>query len=162
GRDLYHRFIRLGLGNREVNQREGLRSSGLLHLNGFHGEFDVTAEACAATNSQQTLKSSSRIRRIRLNFQLRELRSMPQIPNLIHLAIPAFLLLLAAEVVADAIMRRDLYQLKDMVASLSMGTGNVILGLVSKGIAFAAFTAVHRFAIFKIGYQWWAWALLFF
>jgi sterol desaturase/sphingolipid hydroxylase (fatty acid hydroxylase superfamily) len=87
---------------------------------------------------------------------------MPQIPNLIHLAIPAFLLLLIVEVIVDAIMRRDLYQLKDTAASLTMGTGNVILGLASKGIAFAVFTAVHRFAIFKIGYQWWAWVILFF
>ena len=87
---------------------------------------------------------------------------MPQIPNLIHLAIPGFIALLVVEAVADAIMRRDLYELKDTTASLIMGTGNVLLGLVSKAMIFAIFTAVHRFAIFKIGYQWWAWALLFF
>jgi sterol desaturase/sphingolipid hydroxylase (fatty acid hydroxylase superfamily) len=87
---------------------------------------------------------------------------MPQIPNLIHLAIPGFIVLLVLEAVVDAVMRRDLYELKDTVASLSMGTGNVLLGLVSKAMIFAIFTAVHRFAIFKIGYQWWAWLLLFF
>jgi len=82
--------------------------------------------------------------------------------NLIHLAIPAFIGLLILEAVLDAIMRRDLYQLKDTAASLTMGTGNVILGLGAKALVFGAFTAVHRFAIFKIGYQWWAWGLLFF
>jgi sterol desaturase/sphingolipid hydroxylase (fatty acid hydroxylase superfamily) len=87
---------------------------------------------------------------------------MPQIPNLIHLAIPGFIALLVLEAVVDAVMRRDLYELKDTAASLSMGTGNVLLGLVSKAMIFAIFTAVHRFAIFKIGYQWWAWLLLFF
>jgi sterol desaturase/sphingolipid hydroxylase (fatty acid hydroxylase superfamily) len=87
---------------------------------------------------------------------------MPQIPNLIHLAIPGFIALLVLEAVVDAIMRRDLYELKDTAASLSMGTGNVLLGLLSKAMIFAIFTAVHQFAIFKIGYQWWAWVLLFF
>jgi sterol desaturase/sphingolipid hydroxylase (fatty acid hydroxylase superfamily) len=82
--------------------------------------------------------------------------------NLIHLAIPGFLLLLTAEIIADSIMRRELYELKDTAASLSMGIGNVILGLVTKAMAFAVFTAVHRFAFFRIGYQWWAWLLLFF
>ncbi len=87
---------------------------------------------------------------------------MPQMPNLIQLAIPGFIGLLLLEAVLDAIMRRDLYQFKDTAASLTMGTGNVILGLVSKTMVFAIFTVVHRFAIFKIGYQWWAWVLLFF
>jgi sterol desaturase/sphingolipid hydroxylase (fatty acid hydroxylase superfamily) len=87
---------------------------------------------------------------------------MPQIPNLVNLAIPGFIALLLLEVILDAVMRRDLYQLKDTAASLSMGTGNVLLGIVSKALVFGAYTAVHRFAIFNIGYQWWAWAILFF
>ena len=87
---------------------------------------------------------------------------MPQIPNLVDLAIPGFIALVLLEVTLDAVMRRDLYQLKDTAASLSMGTGNVLFGIVSKTLVFGAYTAVHRFAIFKIGYQWWAWATLFF
>jgi sterol desaturase/sphingolipid hydroxylase (fatty acid hydroxylase superfamily) len=87
---------------------------------------------------------------------------MPQIPNLIHLAIPGFLLLVLAEVIADAVMRRDLYQIKDTAASLTMGTGNVIIGLGAKALVFGVFTWVHKFAIFNIGYQWWAWVLVFF
>ena len=82
-------------------------------------------------------------------------------PDLIQLAIPAFLLLLTVEVVCDAVMRRDLYETKDAAASLTMGIGNVLVGIATKALAFAAFSAVHRFAIFKIGYQWWAWLLLF-
>ena len=87
---------------------------------------------------------------------------MPQIPNLIHLAIPGFLLLVLAEAIAGAVMRRDLYQLKDAAASLTMGTGNVIIGLGAKAMVFGVFTFLHKFAIFKIGYQWWAWLLVFF
>ena len=82
--------------------------------------------------------------------------------NLIHLAIPGFLLLLLIEVIAAAWMHQELFEWKDTAASLSMGIGNVIIGLVTKVLLFASYTFVHRFAIFHIGYQWWAWVLLFF
>ena len=83
-------------------------------------------------------------------------------PDLIQLAIPAFIVLLLVEAIVDAWMRRDLYEPKDTAASLTMGVGNVVVGLISKGIVFALFTWVHKFAIFSIGYQWWAWVLVFF
>ena len=83
-------------------------------------------------------------------------------PDLIHLAIPAFILLVVAEAIFGALMHRDLYEGKDTAASLSMGVGNVLVSLVSKGLVFAIFTGVHRFALFAIGYQWWAWVLAFF
>jgi sterol desaturase/sphingolipid hydroxylase (fatty acid hydroxylase superfamily) len=81
--------------------------------------------------------------------------------NLIHLAIPGFLLLLLIEVVAAAWMHQDLFEWKDTAASLTMGVGNVIIGLFTKVLLFASYSFVHRFAIFNIGYQWWAWLLLF-
>ena len=82
--------------------------------------------------------------------------------DLIQLAIPAFILLVVAEAVFDAAMRRDLYEVKDTAASLTMGIGNVMVSLVSKGMVFAVFAWVNRFAFFSIGYQWWAWILAFF
>jgi sterol desaturase/sphingolipid hydroxylase (fatty acid hydroxylase superfamily) len=83
-------------------------------------------------------------------------------PDLVQLAIPGFILLLVIEAVADAWMRRDIYETSDTAASLTMGIGNVLVGLLSKGMVFALFTWVHRFAIFPIGYQWWAWVMVFF
>jgi len=82
-------------------------------------------------------------------------------PDLIHLAIPAFILLVVAEAIFGAVMHRDLYAGKDTAASLTMGVGNVLVSLVSKGLVFAIFTWAHRFAFFAIGYQWWAWVLAF-
>lgn len=82
--------------------------------------------------------------------------------NLIHLAIPGFLLLLLVEVIAAAWMHQDLFEWKDTTASLTMGIGNVIIGLFTKVLLFASYSFVHRFAVFNIGYQWWAWVLLFF
>ena len=83
-------------------------------------------------------------------------------PDLITMAIPAFLVLLVAEAVAGAVMRRDLYGFKDMAASLTMGIGSVLVDLLAKAIQFSLLTYLHRFAIFSIGFQWWAWVLLFF
>jgi sterol desaturase/sphingolipid hydroxylase (fatty acid hydroxylase superfamily) len=83
-------------------------------------------------------------------------------PNLIHLAIPGFILLLVIEAILSARMQRDNYELKDTATSLTMGIGNVLVALVSKAMVFGIFTFVHRFAIFNIGHQWWAWGLLFF
>ncbi len=83
-------------------------------------------------------------------------------PKIIINAIPAFLLLLIVEAIAGAILRRDLYQWKDTAASLTMGIGNVIVGLFSKAMIFAFFTLLHEFAIFHLGFAWWVWVLAFF
>jgi sterol desaturase/sphingolipid hydroxylase (fatty acid hydroxylase superfamily) len=83
-------------------------------------------------------------------------------PDLVQLAIPAFIFLVLAEAIFAALMRRDLYEERDTAASLTMGIGNVLIGLASKGLVFGIFTWVHHFAFFQIGYQWWAWVLAFF
>ena len=83
-------------------------------------------------------------------------------PDLITLAIPAFLALLFAEAVAGAVMRRDIYEIKDAAASVTMGLGNVFVDLLAKALQFTFLSWLHRFAIFSIGFQWWAWVLLFF
>jgi sterol desaturase/sphingolipid hydroxylase (fatty acid hydroxylase superfamily) len=83
-------------------------------------------------------------------------------PNLMVLAIPAFIVLMAIEAVADMIMRRDLYEIKDSAASISMGLGSVAVGLVTKAMQLGIFSLIYRYRIFNLGYQWWAWTLLFF
>ena len=85
-----------------------------------------------------------------------------ELPDLIQYAVPGFVLLVALEAAADAMMRRDLYEIKDTAASLTMGVGNLLVNLLAKALQFAIFSMLHRFAIFHIGYQWWAWALIFF
>ena len=85
-----------------------------------------------------------------------------ELPDLIQYAVPGFILLVALEAAADAVMRRDLYEIKDTAASLTMGVGNLLVNLLAKALQFSIFSALHRFAIFHIGYQWWAWALIFF
>ena len=83
-------------------------------------------------------------------------------PDLIHLAVPAFLLLMVVEAVAGAVMQREIYEAKDAAASIAMGLGNLASDLLAKVVQFFVLTYLHRFAIFHIGFAWWAWVLLFF
>jgi sterol desaturase/sphingolipid hydroxylase (fatty acid hydroxylase superfamily) len=82
--------------------------------------------------------------------------------NLIHLAIPAFLLLLALEAIADARMRTGFYERRDTFASLTMGVGNVLVNLVAKGLQFGTYAWLYQFRLFTLPSVWWAWVLLFF
>jgi sterol desaturase/sphingolipid hydroxylase (fatty acid hydroxylase superfamily) len=63
-----------------------------------------------------------------------------------------------AEASADAIMRRDLYAIKDAAASITMGLGSV--ALLTKVMQLAMFDFLYRW-MFTFGYQWWVWVLLF-
>ena len=83
-------------------------------------------------------------------------------PHLIELAIPAFVLLMAVEAIADAIMRRELYEIKDSAASITIGLGNVAVSLLTKTMQLALFSWLYRFRVFSLGYRWWVWLLLFF
>lgn len=83
-------------------------------------------------------------------------------PNLIHYAIPGFVLLLLAEVIFSAIQKKDLYETKDAVSSIAMGLGNVFFGLFTKAIIFGVYTFVYQFRLFSLGFEWWAWILCFF
>src|SRR5512141_150924 len=82
--------------------------------------------------------------------------------NLIHLAIPGFIALLIVEAVLAAKMRQDLYEWKDTAASLTMGIGNVLIGLLTKAMAFAVFSVLYKFAPAPLGFAWWVWPLAFF
>jgi sterol desaturase/sphingolipid hydroxylase (fatty acid hydroxylase superfamily) len=83
-------------------------------------------------------------------------------PDLIQLAIPAFILLMIIEAVAGTVIEREIYEVKDAAASVTMGLGNLAADLAAKVVQFSILTYLHRFAIFHIGFQWWAWMLLFF
>lgn len=88
---------------------------------------------------------------------------VPEIPNLIHYAIPFFIITLILEIIVDARARSNSYETKDTVTSISMGLGNVFLGLISKVLVFAIFYYLYsNFRIFTIPFVWWAWILILF
>ncbi|MGX5820572.1 sterol desaturase family protein [Chitinophaga lutea] len=84
-------------------------------------------------------------------------------PDLIHYAIPGFVLLLLAEVIFSAWDKRGLYETKDAASSISMGLGNVAIGLVTKGVIYLVYDAVYRIRLFTLDPgDAWVWVACFF
>jgi sterol desaturase/sphingolipid hydroxylase (fatty acid hydroxylase superfamily) len=84
-------------------------------------------------------------------------------PDLIHYAIPGFVLLLLAEVIFSAWDRRHLYETKDAASSIAMGLGNVAIGLVTKGVIYLVYDFIYRFRLFTLDASlWWVWVACFF
>ncbi|MCL4131342.1 UNVERIFIED_CONTAM: hypothetical protein GTU68_044944 [Idotea baltica] len=88
---------------------------------------------------------------------------IPEIPNLIHYAIPFFAITLLIEVIVDAREKAKSYETKDAITSIVMGLGNVFLGLFGKVLVFTAFILIYNsFRLFTIPFTWWAWVIILF
>jgi sterol desaturase/sphingolipid hydroxylase (fatty acid hydroxylase superfamily) len=88
---------------------------------------------------------------------------IPEIPNLIYFAIPFFVITLIIEIVVINKTKIASYEFKDAGASISMGLGNVFLGVFAKGIVLTALTYVYlNFRFSTIPFIWWAWILILF
>ncbi|HKJ25408.1 MAG TPA: sterol desaturase family protein [Myxococcota bacterium] len=83
-------------------------------------------------------------------------------PELVHLAIPAFLTLLVVEAVVSAVhAQREAregsapsavgYAPRDTAASLAMGIGNVVVNLATKGLVFGVLQGIYTHRIFELG-----------
>lgn len=77
-------------------------------------------------------------------------------------AIPLFVVFTAIELFIAYKEGRQLFFMKDSLASVGMGLGSVLINLVVKVFYFGVFVWLHQFALFNIGWQWWAWVLLLF
>lgn len=86
----------------------------------------------------------------------------PALPNCIHLAIPFFLLLIAAEAIWSWRQGCNAYNLKDAAASLSMGLGELAVKAVQGGLVLTAINWVYQHRLFEIGYSWIALLAIFF
>jgi len=89
---------------------------------------------------------------------------IPEIPNLIHYAIPFFIITLIIEVYIDAKKRANFYETKDTITSITMGLiGNVFIGLITKALVFTIFYYMYsNFRFFTIPFAWWAWVIILF
>lgn len=88
--------------------------------------------------------------------------NIPEIPNLIHYAIPFFVITVILEIVLTIKIKFDDYEFKDAGTSIMMGLGNVFLGLISKGIVLTAFIFFYQFRVFTLPFAWWSWVILLF
>jgi sterol desaturase/sphingolipid hydroxylase (fatty acid hydroxylase superfamily) len=58
--------------------------------------------------------------------------------------------------------KRGQYEVRDSAASLAMGFGNSLSGVLTAAIAAGAYVLVYQFRLFDIGFVWWAFVLCFF
>jgi sterol desaturase/sphingolipid hydroxylase (fatty acid hydroxylase superfamily) len=84
-------------------------------------------------------------------------------PDILHLAIPGFIILLLAELVFDTLSKKELFGTKDTFSSLAMGIGNVLVGLATKGVILAVYIWIYQFRFMTLNATlWWVWLLLLF
>ncbi len=86
----------------------------------------------------------------------------PEIPNLIHYAIPFFVATVLLEIVLTVRVKTKDYEYKDALTSITMGLGNVFIGLFTKAMILGVFYFFYEFRLFTIPFVWWAWILLLF
>ncbi len=89
---------------------------------------------------------------------------IPEFPNLIHYAIPFFIVTVIIEIILTVKIKMNEYEYKDAATSISMGLiGNVGIGLLTKGAVFGIFLIIYNtFHLFEIPFTWWAWILVLF
>ena len=87
---------------------------------------------------------------------------IPEIPNLIHFAIPFFVITVIVEAILTVKVKLEEYEFKDATTSIAMGLGNVFVGLFTKGVAVTLFMFLHQYRFFTIPFTWWAWILILF
>jgi sterol desaturase/sphingolipid hydroxylase (fatty acid hydroxylase superfamily) len=77
-----------------------------------------------------------------------------EIPPIITYAVPLFVLLIVIELIAVRVTKRGRYQAMDSAASLSMGLGNRVVGILFGGLAVGAYFWVYQFRLFDLGWTW--------
>lgn len=88
--------------------------------------------------------------------------SAPVFPNIVQLAVPAFTLAIAIEVLLIRYAgRKGRYETRDALTSLIMGVGNVAVGLFLGLASYAFLSWLYGFRINTIGFEWWAIAIAF-
>ena len=97
---------------------------------------------------------------------LRDL-TMPATPawvphDVVTLAVPAFIVLIVLEMLVVRVTKRGGYETKDSAASLFMGFGSTIAGVLTGGLYLASALWIYQHRLFDIGWAWWALVLCFF
>ena len=70
---------------------------------------------------------------------------IPEIPNLIHYAIPFFIATVILEIILTLKVKLEGYEFKDAKTSILMGLGNVTIGLFTKGVVLSLFYLINFF-----------------
>jgi sterol desaturase/sphingolipid hydroxylase (fatty acid hydroxylase superfamily) len=88
---------------------------------------------------------------------------MPQFPNILLPAIPGFIILIIVEVLYAVKTHRELYEVKDAASSISLGLGNLLIGIVTKSFILVFFLFIYEHRWYNLPFDaWWVWVLCFF
>lgn len=86
---------------------------------------------------------------------------IPQIPDLIMYAIPFFAVSVIIEGIIIARKNPGSYMIKDALASISMGLGNVGIGFISKLLVIFVITFLYEnFRLITLPFAWWTWLIV--
>ncbi|PKP92042.1 MAG: C-5 sterol desaturase [Alphaproteobacteria bacterium HGW-Alphaproteobacteria-16] len=86
---------------------------------------------------------------------------MPNLPDPVDLAVPAFVLLVLAEMLVARLKDRGRYCPRDTLTSLMLGFGSTIAGVLAGGAIFALAVWLHQFRLFDTGYSWYWFVIAF-
>ncbi|WP_452601208.1 sterol desaturase family protein [Pontimicrobium sp. MEBiC06410] len=88
---------------------------------------------------------------------------MTDFPDIILFAIPFFILAMLLELYVTIKQGIKGYEVKDSLASISMGLGNVFLGFLSKVLVIVSFFYIYdNYRFFTIPVTWWSFILILF
>jgi sterol desaturase/sphingolipid hydroxylase (fatty acid hydroxylase superfamily) len=76
-------------------------------------------------------------------------------------AVPAFVLLVVAEMIWAWRKAPEKYEPRDTLTSLSLGLGSTVAGALTGAFVFALAMGLYEQRLFEIGWVWWAWPLCF-
>jgi sterol desaturase/sphingolipid hydroxylase (fatty acid hydroxylase superfamily) len=87
---------------------------------------------------------------------------MPEFPDVTQLAIPFFIVAMLLELfVLKRWKRRGGFETRDTLASLLMGTGNVVSGLLLGFVSYGVLIGAWDYRLYDFGTSWWALVLCF-
>jgi sterol desaturase/sphingolipid hydroxylase (fatty acid hydroxylase superfamily) len=76
-------------------------------------------------------------------------------------AIPAFVVLIVAEMLWARRRAPEIFEPRDTLVSLLLGLGSTATGILAAGAIFAAAMGLYQLRLFDLGWQWWVWLLAF-
>ncbi|NQV20279.1 MAG: sterol desaturase family protein [Rhodospirillales bacterium] len=84
------------------------------------------------------------------------------LPDPVVLALPFFIAFVCAEIIWGRYHSTVSYEMRDALASLAMGLGNFVIGFATIIVVVATFRWAYQFRLLDIGFEWWAFVLIFF
>jgi len=86
---------------------------------------------------------------------------VPDLPNPVDFAVPAFVLMVALEMLWARRRAPEKYEPRDTLTSLAFGLGSTVAGLLVGGLIVAVSLWTYQFRVVTMPWTWWAWIIAF-